>query len=50
MDISPQFLTDLYLNIGGYLLASILGVVIYSLFNRSPKSQRKPQSSLNDVH
>ncbi|UCG61016.1 MAG: hypothetical protein JSV52_11900 [Candidatus Zixiibacteriota bacterium] len=37
MDISQQFLIDMALNIGGYLLAALLGIVIYSLFNRRKK-------------
>lgn len=34
MELSQQFLIDMALNAGGYVLAGALGVVIYSLFNR----------------
>ncbi|UCE23377.1 MAG: hypothetical protein JSU74_08720 [Candidatus Zixiibacteriota bacterium] len=37
MEISQQFLIDMALNIGGYLLAGGLGIVIYSFFNRRRK-------------
>ena len=37
MDLSQQFLIDMALNVGGYLLAGALGIVIYSMFRR-----RKP--------
>lgn len=37
MELSQQFLIDMALNVGGYVLAGALGIVIYSLFNR-----RKP--------
>lgn len=37
MEISQQFLIDMALNVGGYLLAGALGIVIYSFFNRRKK-------------
>jgi hypothetical protein len=37
MELSQQFLIDMALNVGGYLLAGALGIVVWSLFTR-----RKP--------
>jgi hypothetical protein len=34
MDISQEFLIDLALNVGGYLLAGVLSVVLYTFVNR----------------
>ncbi|UCD62821.1 MAG: hypothetical protein JSW34_08625 [Candidatus Zixiibacteriota bacterium] len=34
MDFSQDFMIDLGLNMGGYLLAGVLAVVVYSLFSR----------------
>ena len=44
MEISQQFLIDMALNIGGYLLAGALGIVIYSLFKRRTKVAVKSES------
>jgi len=38
MDISQQFLIDMALNIGGYVLAGLVGVVVYSLLHRRRES------------
>lgn len=36
MELSPQFLIDFSINLGGYLLAAILGGLLYRLVNRKP--------------
>ncbi len=34
MDISQQFLIDMALNVGGYVLAGALGILLFSMFRR----------------
>ncbi len=38
MEVSQQFLIDMALNIGGYVLAGLVSVVIYSLLHRHRQS------------
>ena len=38
MDISQQFLIDMALNVGGYVLAGLVGVVTYSMLHRRRRS------------
>lgn len=38
MDFSPEFIIDWSLNVAGYVVAGLLSVMIYSMFNRTKKT------------
>lgn len=37
MELSPQFLIDFSINLGGYILAAVLGGLLYRIINGNPK-------------
>ncbi len=45
MDISQEFIIDMALNVGGYLIAGAISVLIYSLFAGRRKNVAVAQSS-----
>ena len=55
MDISQQFLIDMALNVGGYVLAGALGILIFSMFKRRKevpvpvKSEPTPEISAASI-
>lgn len=44
MEISQDMLIDIALNAAGFLLAGLLGVTIYSMFKRTPKTVKVIES------
>lgn len=49
MDFSQQFLIDMAVNMGGYLLAGLVSVVIYSLLHRQRHSAAAAETTPNEV-
>ena len=44
MELSQEFLTDMALNGAGYLLAGIISILLYSLFQR-----KKPVQKIDEI-
>lgn len=49
MEISQQFLIDMALNIGGYVLAGLVSVVVYALLQRKNEPPTAAQVAVEDV-